>query len=103
MEHIDNGDDLGDEWMISSILAKGEGRDKNNKKDKIEDDFDILDDNGELIENTKPMNLNNKNEEEKDKDQTKKIDVTAEVIEDDDDDEFGGHIDDYYEDDQYGH
>mmetsp|Transcript_4294 Transcript_4294/g.4813 ORF Transcript_4294/g.4813 Transcript_4294/m.4813 type:complete len:389 (+) Transcript_4294:60-1226(+) len=93
MEMDDNNDDeLGEEWMVSSIVAQGEGGNKNNEEDNIEDDFDILDDEGELIEKTTTMNLNKDKEEKK---ETEAVDID----DDDDDDEYGGDMDDYYEDD----
>mmetsp|Transcript_10693 Transcript_10693/g.22221 ORF Transcript_10693/g.22221 Transcript_10693/m.22221 type:complete len:321 (+) Transcript_10693:39-1001(+) len=50
MEGVEDGNGCGDDWMVSSILAEGEEDD-----DNIEDDFDILDEDGEVVsEEAKP-------------------------------------------------
>jgi len=47
-----------DEWMISSILVEGEQEEKqDHTADDFEDDFDIVDEDGEIIEKTKAMDL----------------------------------------------
>eukprot|EP00535_Pseudo-nitzschia_heimii_P001260 CAMPEP_0197177806 /NCGR_PEP_ID=MMETSP1423-20130617/3279_1 /TAXON_ID=476441 /ORGANISM="Pseudo-nitzschia heimii, Strain UNC1101" /LENGTH=352 /DNA_ID=CAMNT_0042627413 /DNA_START=119 /DNA_END=1177 /DNA_ORIENTATION=+ len=46
----EDGHGCGEDWMISSILAEGERADGG--EDNIEDDFDILDEDGEVVEKT---------------------------------------------------
>jgi len=46
MEGIEDANGCGEDWMVSSILAEGEI----DEDDNIEDDFDILDEDGEVVE-----------------------------------------------------
>ena len=79
MEGIEDATGCGEDWMISSILAEGEDYDEN-----IEDDFDILDEDGEVVEKAPA-------------EETKAPQATA-TNEGGDDDEYGD-IDDYEDDD----
>jgi len=49
MEGLLDSDGCGEDWMISTILAEGDD-DDNDDNDNIEDDFDILDEDGEVVE-----------------------------------------------------
>mmetsp|Transcript_10311 Transcript_10311/g.25923 ORF Transcript_10311/g.25923 Transcript_10311/m.25923 type:complete len:322 (+) Transcript_10311:1075-2040(+) len=78
MEGVEDGNGCGDDWMVSSILAEGEEDD-----DNIEDDFDILDEDGEVVtEEAKPA----------------AVAASTEAAADDDDDEYGD-MDDYEDED----
>lgn len=46
MEGVEDANGCGEDWMVSSILAEGEQAEEEN----IEDDFDILDEDGEVVE-----------------------------------------------------
>jgi ubiquitin-like-conjugating enzyme ATG3 len=73
-----DNDNCIDDWMISSILAKGEEASKEEEDDdddNIEDDFDILDADGEIVEKTKALGLQ---EDKVDKEDKKN--VTAAVV-----------------------
>ena len=89
----EDGDGDGEEWMISSVLAQGE-EGTNGDDNNIEDEFDILDEDGEVVE---------KVPEEKEKtvvggnDNKNNNNNNHDTI-NDDDDEYGD-MDDYEDDD----
>lgn len=85
MEGVDSGVD-GDEWMVSSVLASDDVDD--NEDDNIEDDFDILDEDGELVETVEPEPPT----------PTAAASAAKNKTEEEDDDEYGD-MDDYEDED----
>lgn len=85
MEGVEDANGCGEDWMVSSILAEGETGD-DDEEDNIEDDFDILDEDGEVVEKAP--------EEEK----APATAASEAAASGDDDDEYGD-IDDYEDDD----
>jgi ubiquitin-like-conjugating enzyme ATG3 len=90
MEGVEAANGCGEDWMVSSILAEGEDE---NEDENMEDDFDILDEDGEVVEVEKEPEApssssatDNANANE------------AATAKDDDDDEYGD-MDDYEDDD----
>ena len=79
MEGVEAANGCGEDWMVSSILAEGEGEEEN-----IEDDFDILDEDGEVVKVEKEAEAPSSN--------AKNDDATA------NDDEYGD-MDDYEDED----
>ncbi|OEU09077.1 Autophagy_C-domain-containing protein [Fragilariopsis cylindrus CCMP1102] len=102
-EKGENGvdDDDIDEWMISSILATKDNDNENDEnEDNIEDDFDILDEDGEIVEKTKALGL--QDEDKKDNKDPAAVAAAAAVVVEadktDGDDEYDD-MDDYEDDD----
>jgi len=88
MDGIEDANGCGEDWMVSSILAEGETDDCGN----IEDDFDILDEDGEVVE---------KAPEQQSKDPPNSAGASNEAAASGDDDEYGD-MDDYEDDDILG-
>ncbi len=87
MEGVEDSNGCGDDWMVSSILAEGEddGDGDDEDDDNIEDDFDILDEDGEVVE--------------KAPEESKPAAAPATQENDDDDDDEYGDMDDYEDED----
>jgi len=95
MEGVEAANGCGEDWMVSTILAEGED------EENIEDDFDILDEDGEVVKVEKEAEAPSSSATDNANDNaTANANANANTKnDDDDDDDEYGDMDDYEDED----